>query len=181
MANLSVARPYAKAAFEYAVSRDQVDHWNTLLVKLGELVQTPAISRLLLQPGVAFEQLHQFFCAACGLAEQASDKAANYRHYIALLLKNRRIILAPQIAGLFHEMQAAYEVAITVEFITAHANVDKALLARLEKVLTKKYNKKVEIEHQVDQALLGGAILRIGDSVTDGSLRGKLAQLKMIF
>lgn len=181
MANLSIARPYAKAAFEYAVSQDQIAPWGALLVRLAELVQTPEVSRLLLQPGVTPEQLKQFFYAACGFTGQAADKEAPYQHYIALLLKNRRVMLAPQIARLFHDMQAAYEAALTVEFITAHANVDNALLARLEKVLTKKYNKKVEIEHQVDQALLGGAFLRVGDSVMDGSLRGKLAQLKMIF
>lgn len=172
MAELTtLARPYARAAFESAREDAQLDAWAKALAVAAAVSAEPKVKQLLAAPGLTAAQKSAAFADVCGA--ELSDK---FKNFVSVLAENKRLALLPYIQTLFSDLKAQLEKTINVEVTTAF-EIDAAVKQQLVDALTKKLDRKVSLEAQIDQSLIGGAVIRAGDTVIDGSVKGRLAKL----
>ena len=172
MAELStIARPYAKAAFEYADETGQLQQWSDLLATAAALASNEDMCAVIESPALDAEQKVAVFVAAAG--KSFTDAAANL---IDSLAEHKRLGALPAIAEAFEVFKAEREAALDVE-VTSAFELSSEQEAKLAASLRSKWNKDVSIRSQVDTSLIGGVIIRAGDVVIDGSVRGRLAQV----
>ena len=172
MAELStLARPYAKAAFEYAVEAKDLQGWSANLALAGAVTEQPAMTKLLGSPSATAEQLAEAVVGICG-----DQLLVSCQNFIIILSENRRLPLLPQISQQFEIMKANRERAVDVDVATAH-ELDAKQQQTLSDALSAKLARKVNLQVNIDKSLLGGAVIRVGDTVIDGSIRGRLTKL----
>ena len=172
MAELStLARPYAKAAFEYAVDNNQLAPWYEQLAIVAAVAADEGMAGVLNNPSLTAAQQANKLGEVCGEAV-----SAELRNFIAILADNKRLALLPEIYTLFAQYKANREKTVDVEVISAFDLADSAR-DRLADVLGKKLERRVEMRASTDSNLLGGVLIRAGDLVIDGSVRGKLDKL----
>ena len=172
MAELStMARPYAKAAFEYALSSEALGDWSKMLETAASVAEQPKVAELLASPSATSEQLSSIFIDLCG--DELNKHGANF---VAELAKNKRLSLLPQISEQFEELKAQQQQVVDVVVTSAYP-LDEAQEKTLSDKLSHKLNQNVQMHTEVDKSLLGGVFIRAGDLVIDGSVRGKLAKL----
>ena len=172
MAELStLARPYAKAAFEFAADAGDLQGWSTSLATAGAVAQQPAVVKLLSSPSSTAAQQAAAVIEICGDALSATGQ-----HFIAILSENRRLQLLPQISHQFDIMKANREKAVEVDVVAAH-EMGADQQQQLSDALSAKLERKVNMQVSLDKSLLGGAVIRAGDTVIDGSIRGRLTKL----
>ncbi len=167
----TVARPYAEAAFELARDADALAAWADGLALAAMVVADERVTALLGNPRVNAEQKGAFLLEVCGDALDLKQ-----RNFIRLLVDRGRIILLPEIRAQFDDLRATHEKTLTAELISAQP-VDDAVRDRLAAALSARLERKVTLETQIDETLIGGAIVRAGDMVIDGSVRGRLERL----
>ncbi|WP_444899440.1 F0F1 ATP synthase subunit delta [Microbulbifer sp. VAAC004] len=172
MAELStLARPYAKAAFAYAQQASNLSGWSTALETAAAVSQNEKVRELLDNPQLTSEERADKFLLIC------SDELGEHgKNFIRLLAENHRLQLLPEISELFEELKAQAEATLEVEVVSAHALSDAQAQALGQK-LRAKFEREIHLHSSVDESLLGGAIIRAGDTVIDGSVRGRLAKL----
>ena len=172
MAELStLARPYAKAAFQAAVEAGALQAWSDMLAVASLVSEQDKVVEVLTNPGLTGEQQAQTFIEVCGDTLSTSGQSL-----ISVLAENKRISLLPQIFEQFEHLKAELEKAVDVEIISAFEVTDDTK-QKLTQALKAKLDKDVRVTTSVDSTLVGGAIIRAGDLVIDGSLKGKLAKL----
>lgn len=173
MAEIStLARPYAKAVFELARDGKAFAAWGDTLAALAGLVSAPEMAGLIGHPGLTKAQLYGALDKA--LAGKVSPQALAL---VRLLVENGRLATLPAIAAEFERLRAEAESRIDVE-ITSAADVAPAQRDQLSAAVRKRLARDVVIEWKTDAELIGGALIRAGDLVIDGSIRGELARLK---
>jgi F-type H+-transporting ATPase subunit delta len=168
---LTIARPYAKAIFALARKTNSLAAMATGLVRAAETVTDPRVKSLLGSPHVTPAQLADL---VTGVAGSSFDESG--RNFIELLAQNRRLGFLPEIVALFEQMKAEVENAVDVEVTSATA-LTPDQESRYAAALQKKLGRQVRLRTQIDQSLLGGAVLRAGDLVIDGSIKGRLDRL----
>jgi F-type H+-transporting ATPase subunit delta len=168
---VTIARPYAKAAFESARSHKAFDRWSTVLATASSVVQDERVAGLLSSPLVQPAQLSSLIGEIVGssLDEQS-------RNFLATLADNRRLALLPEIATMFEALRAEAENTADVRVISA-VQLNDAQKQRLTAALKKRLKCEVRLHVEVDESLIGGAIVRAGDFVIDGSLKARLDRL----
>lgn len=172
MAELTtLARPYAKAAFESADQAGQLQQWSDMLALAAAVAQQDGMVKVLLSPALTSAQKAQAFIDVCG--DQLNEGVANL---LKALADNKRLTLLPQIQQLFEQHKAQREQSVDVEVTTAF-ELSGELQDKLAKALSAKLDRTVTLTTTVDKAILGGALIRAGDTVIDGSVRGRLAKL----
>lgn len=172
MAELStVARPYAKAAFQFANETGDLEKWSDMLSFAALVVQNEAIADLLDNPKVTSNQQAEAFKK---IGEAQFDGSCN--NFVTLLARNKRLSLFPEIGALYEQLKAEQQQSVDVEVTSAFALSD-AQCATLVLSLKQHLKREVKLESKVDQSLIGGLVIRAGDMVIDGSVRGKLAKL----
>jgi len=172
MAELStLARPYAKAAFEYARDNNAMSQWSEQLTTAAAVTQDSAMGAVLNNPALTTEQQAQTLCDVCG-----DTLGAEARNYVAILASNKRLALLPEISALFDQYKANQEKSVDVEVVSAFELADTAR-DKLAEVLGKKLEREVKVRTSTDSDLLGGVLIRAGDLVIDGSVRGRLNKL----
>ena len=172
MAELStLARPYAKAAFSYAQQASDLAGWSAALATSAAVSQSEKVRELLENPQLTSNERAEKFLSIC--ADDLSDSGKNF---IRLLAENHRLTLLPEISVLFEELKAQAEATLEVDVVSARPLSD-AQAQQLAQALNKKFEREVHLHHSVDESLLGGAIIRAGDTVIDGTVRGRLAKL----
>ena len=169
--SITLARPYANAAFEVAAADNALAQWSQMLNTLATVSSQAKISDLLKSPALTADKQSEALLSICG--DTISAKGSNM---VRLLAENRRLALLPQIAELFDALKAAREKSIDVEVTTAYALSD-AVVAQLSKALEKRLDRSVNVQSAVDKQLIGGVVIRAGDTVIDNSVRGKLNKL----
>ena len=170
--NLStIARPYALAAFEYALDKDNLLGWNSMLQTAKQVVQDKAMAPLLNSPQIQQTELAEVIFSILGDTLDTEQK-----NFIQLLAEYERLTTLPEIAKLFAENLAQHQKTITVEVISA-IELDSSYQQKFIDALTRRLKRKVSLDCKVDSSLLGGAMIRAGDMVIDGSVRGKLNRL----
>jgi F-type H+-transporting ATPase subunit delta len=172
MAELSTtARPYAKAAFEHALASSALADWSKMLMTAAAVAQESEVQKVLNTPAMTTAQQAQTFIDICAETFNAGGK-----NFIKILAENKRLSLLPTISELFEAHKAIQEKTVDVELTTAFA-LDSESEKRLAEVLSKKLAREVNVHSHVDAQLLGGVVIRAGDLVIDGSVRGRLAKL----
>lgn len=172
MAELStVARPYGKAAFQYAVAAGDLARWSEQLATAAAVSRQESMRKVMTSPALTAEQQAQTFIDVCG--DALGDKA---RNFIRTLARNKRLILLPEIYALFEAQKAAHEKSVDIE-VTAARALDADAERKLSEALSRRLERQVKLRTAVDEQLLGGAVIRAGDLVIDGSVRGRLAKL----
>ncbi|EAT11279.1 F0F1 ATP synthase subunit delta [Bermanella marisrubri] len=172
MAELStLARPYAKAAFQAAVEAGDLQAWSDMLAVASEVANNQDMEAVLSHPGLSGEQQAQTLIDVCG--EKLNEAGQNL---VNVLAENKRLALLPHILEQFEHLKAEQERVVDVE-ITSAFDVTDATKQKLTQALKAKLDKDVRVTTTVDSSLVGGAIIRAGDMVIDGTVRGKLAKL----
>lgn len=172
MAELTtLARPYARAAFQYALDAGELAAWAEQLATLAVVSQHQNVVKVITSPGLSVEEKTQVLADLFG-----DELSAPVRRYLSLLTHNNRLALLPEIYRLFGELKAAQEKTVNVELTTA-LPLDEATQQQLAKSLTSKLARKVNLQAKVDQRLLAGVVVKAGDLVIDGSVRGRLDKL----
>lgn len=169
--SITLARPYAKAAFEAALEAKALGEWSRMLGVAAAVSETPAVRVALTDPGRSRQQVADLFSGLCG--EELNGQA---RNLVSLLAENKRLLLLPHISSLFDELKANQERSVDVEFITAFP-VSEGAANDLERALKARLQREIRLTASVDPTLIGGAVIRAGDQVIDSSIRGKLAKL----
>lgn len=172
MAELTtLARPYAKAAFEFAQAASNVQSWYEALEVSAAVASQAQVKQALAASGLSAQQKASVFVQVCG--DQLDEKQQNF---IRTLASNKRLALLPYIKELFARMKAQQEKTIDVE-VTAAYELPVDLINKLAQALSAKLDRKVSVQGSVDKSLLGGVVIHTGDTVIDGSVRGRLAKL----
>lgn len=171
----TTSRPYARAAFaaaqESARSGGSLAQWDEFLTQAATVVGDARVAPLIGSPRVPSAELVQFILELTGRAAGSHEQ-----NLLALLAENRRLALLPEIAAQFAVLRADAENQADVEVRTALALTDDQL-ATFTRVLTQRLKRTVRITQVLDPTLIGGAIVRHGDLVFDGSLRGRIERL----
>ncbi len=167
----TIARPYAKAAFEYARQANAFAAWSTGLGTAAEIVADARVSALTKSPRLTGSAIAGFINGIGG-----SKLDQGMQNFIAMLAENHRLLLLPEIFAQFEALRAAVENTVDVDVVSAVA-LDAAQTANLTEALTRRFKRKVRMHKSVDATLLGGAVVRAGDMVIDGSLKGRLERL----
>ena len=166
---LTLARPYARAAFSLARDGGSLADWSHALAFAARIAADPQVAALLGNPKLT---------QADAVALLSPDGAGEtFGRFLALLADNRRLALLPELAGLFEELRAEAERVVKARITSATALGDGELEG-IKAALKKRLGRDVEIETAVDASLIGGAVIDAGDVVIDGSLKGKLGRLQ---
>ena len=167
----TIARPYARAAFAHAQAAKELPAWSKLLGAAAVAAADPRVARLIGNPHVTGLQLVELLTDVAGGA--AGKQGHNFLHALA---ENRRLALLPEIAAQFETLRAEIENVVDVEVIAAR-EIAAPQQKRLAQALKRRLGRDVRIHTRIDESLIGGAIVRAGDLVIDGSLKGRLARL----
>jgi F-type H+-transporting ATPase subunit delta len=171
----TIARPYARAAFEHAREHGTLAAWSQLLAAGAAVAATSGADDLFSNPRVSAVALVELITGVAAGSGVAVDDFA--RNFLGLLAHAHRLAYLPEIAAQYEARRADVENTIDVEVTTALA-LTAAQRAALEAALAKRFGRSVRLAEQVDADLVGGAIVRAGDLVIDGSLQGRLARLE---
>ena len=168
----TIARPYATAVFELAQETGQVEEWSAMLGLLGVLTSDKDMRQLITNPRVSRQQLQDLVFDVCGAG--LSDLG---RNLVKLLVGAGRLQYTANIKDQYEQMRAAAEGKVDVEVVTAYT-LDEQQQGSIAEIMAGRLSKQVNIVTSVDESLIGGAIIRAGDSVIDASLRGRLTELR---
>jgi F-type H+-transporting ATPase subunit delta len=172
MAELTtLARPYAKAAFEYAYAQKQLAFWSEALTLLAAIVGQDNVKKVLKNPALTSKQQADIVLDIC-----AGEIDESVKNFVKALAENKRLMLLSEIGILFHQLKSDVEKTLDVHVITAfELNVDSE--ESLKNALAKKLSCEVNIENTIDKTLIGGIVIRAGDMIIDGSVKGRLTKL----
>ncbi|NTS76238.1 F0F1 ATP synthase subunit delta [Catenovulum sp. SM1970] len=166
----TIARPYAKAAFDFAVENGKIDAVQAQIVFAAEVAKNDQIKDLL-SGSTNAEKLAEIFITVCD--EQLDE---NGKNLIKVLAENERLAALPQVAELFAGLKAEHEKTAEVEVLSA-VELTSAQQATLTASLEKRLAKKVKLNCKVDESVVAGLVVKSGDMVIDSTVRGKLDRL----
>lgn len=172
MAELTtLVRPYAKAAFEFALQDNSLSEWSDMLNLMATAARDPEMERALHHPSLTDEEKASAFLDVCD-----SKLSETGKNFVRILAENKRLTLLPEIAERFEALKAEQERAIDVE-LTSAFELTAEQEGKLSQALERKLNRQVRLSSATDKSLMGGVIVRAGDMVIDASVRGKLRKL----
>lgn len=167
----TLARPYAQAIFEVAKESGQFAPWSERLTLISSVVADPQMKALISSPRVERDQLAGLVNDVCG--DRLDDNA---RNLVRLLAQNRRLGATADVAEQFEELRAEEERVVEAELQTA-VEIDESQRDRFAKALEKRLGRSVKLVCTTNPDLLGGAVVRAGDMVIDGSVKAQLQKL----
>jgi F-type H+-transporting ATPase subunit delta len=167
----TLARPYARAAFEAAQDAKALGAWSSHLKFTAQMLSDPRVRSTVMDPRVGASDLSTL------LLPNGEAVDSDFGRFVALLIENQRADLLVEISTLFEELKREAEHTLKVTVRTASA-IPPAEENSMRAALKKRFNREIEMDQQIDPSLIGGAIIDAGDVVIDGSVRGRLARLE---
>lgn len=161
----TLARPYAEAAFTWAVQHKQLEMWDGFLSEVVRFAEIPSVAYLLNNPTVSKAQVLQAFHLL--LDQEPWDE--HCVNFLQILVKNRRMLLLPFIAERFKGLQMEYEGKLKVEIVAAFS-LSEAQKDAIIKALEQRYKRRVFLKTKLDSKLLAGAVVRVGNRVLNRSV-----------
>jgi F-type H+-transporting ATPase subunit delta len=165
------ARPYARAVFKLAQEQGDLKGWSGRLGLMALVAADPTMLALVQSPRVNAAQLAELFAGICG-----KELGGEGQNLVRLLADNDRLAALPEIAALYEIDRAEAEGTVEAELVSAQP-VDEAQQNKIRDALKARLNREVSLTSRIDPELLGGAVIRAGDMVIDGSVRGRLNKL----
>jgi len=173
--NLTLARPYAQAAYEQARDEGALGRWSDALQFLAAVVADPDMHRLIHDPRIGRQRLIE------ALVDIGGDRfGPTFRNFIKVLDAAQRLVLAGEISALFERQRAEAENFAAAEIVTAFP-LPTEQEQKIAAAVAQRIGREVRVSQRVDPSLIGGAVVRVGDTVFDLSLRGGLDQLGNLF
>lgn len=167
----TLARPYARAAFEYAGEHGLRDRWFEQLNLGAAVAAEPVVGAMLANPAMTAAEQAEQFISLC-----AADTDEPFRNFLRVLAGNRRLPLLPEILRQYAQLKADSERAVDVQLVSAFA-LPEDVRDRIASALGKRLAREVHLSTEIDSSLIGGVLIRAGDTVIDGSVRGRLNKL----
>jgi F-type H+-transporting ATPase subunit delta len=174
----AAARPYARAAFEDAQAADALPLWSELLQASAAIAADPTMQRLLgpWNPALRGDQKAELVAGLCRDLRGGAEAPEVFITFLKMLAEFHRLHQLPGIAVLFERLRAEAESTLHAQLISAAAITD-AQRKRVAKALKAKFQRNVKLDCKTDESLIAGAVIRVGDLVIDGSVRGRLDKL----
>lgn len=170
----SLARPYARAAFERARDEGKLSEWSAMLELAANIAGDSQVRRIVDHPNLSDEQLLSLFTHVGG-----ENMSASFVNFLQLMQENDRLILLPEVASLFEHFRARAERTLKVS-VTSAADFTPEQRDRLVAQLAQRFDREIIMDVNIDASMLGGAVIRAGDTVIDGSLDGRLDRLREV-
>ncbi len=171
----TIARPYAQAVFELACEENSLDQWSAFIQRLAAIVTDPMMRSVISNPRVEHKTLVNLVTELCG--DAVFDSA---RKFVRVLVDAGRLGVAREIYQIFENKRARHVGLTEVEVVTAFP-LSEDQKNRIQDFMSGRMGTRIEISSKVNQDLIGGAVIRAGDSVIDASLRGRLRELSNEF
>lgn len=175
--NNTIARPYARAAFDLASEKNDLAKWSKALIVAKDLLADGQAVKFLARPTVTDEQklgfLTDLFGSAGNEAALLAGGSEQGKNFLKLLLEYGRVSVLPEISEHFEVLKANVENTVDVT-VTSAAPMSAAQQNEITEALTRRLGRSVRLQTAVDESLIGGAVIRAGDVVIDGSLRSRL-------
>ena len=168
--SITVARPYAQAAFDEARKLGNLKGWSDMLQAAAQSMANVEVRAVVTSPRVIRSQLESLMLALSGGSSKGEQ------NFIKLLTESQRLTLLPEIAAHFEALRAEEEKSVDV-LVTSAFDLDEAQKQKMTVALKKRLGREIRLSCAVDNKLLGGAIIRAGDQVIDGSARSQLSEL----
>lgn len=168
----TIARPYARAAFEQALEEGALKEWSGMLALLSAVVSDPLMCKVIGNPRLSADGLSGLVIDVCGARLSETG-----RNFVKLLVEADRLAVAPEICEQF-EVKRAHAEGISHIEITSAFELDDAQEKRIQAIMKKRIGRDVDVAANVDRDIIGGVIIRAGDSVVDASIRGRLRELR---
>lgn len=172
---ITVARPYAKAVFLIAKEENSISGWSNLLAVLDEISADVEASDFISRPDFSLQEKTQFLQTAVAtlLKRKLTNQEANF---LSVILSAKRYEMFPSIRQAYDEMVLSDESIIEVELVSAF-EVKESENEMFVKALEKHFQKSIKLNVSIDPNLIGGAVIKAGDWVMDGSIKGRLEQM----
>ena len=166
----TIARPYAKAAFDFAIEANAVGSWLEMLAFAAQVANDATIKEYL-SGGASVEQAQEIFLKICDV-----QLDSNGQNLIKVMAENQRLLVLPQVVAHFSELKAEHEKTLAVD-VTSAVEVTAEQKTTLSAALEKRLARKVKLNCFVDVSIVSGLVITAGDMVIDGSIKGKLNRL----
>ena len=174
MAEVSTfARPYAEALFQVARDSNMLGEWSELLGRMAVVARNPDMAVIVADPNVNSKQVFDIFSAAVG--DVLSDEGKNL---LQALIDNGRIGVLESISQQFNELKNAHEGAADAEIVSAF-ELSGSQLAELVSLMEKRFGVRLKPHVSVDNSLIGGVRVSVGDRTVDTSVRAQLAGMQV--
>lgn len=168
---ITVARPYAQAAFDEASALGELKSWSDMLQSLAQAVINPEVRAIITSPRIIKSQLVDLMLALAG------DKVSKIQQsFVKLMIEGQRLTLLPEIVILFEIMRAEAEKNVDV-VVTSAFDLSEVQKQKISEALQKRMGREIRLRCETDRKLLGGIVIRAGDKVIDGSARTHLSEL----
>jgi F-type H+-transporting ATPase subunit delta len=166
--SITLARPYAEAAFKLAREANSLELWSQSLAVLESIIADERIASRLGDPNVAAADLENLVLGVLG--EQLDGFG---RNFVQVLIANDRLGLVHDIRGIFEKLKLEHEGVLEAQIESAFA-IDDAQTAELVRKLESRHKRKVRAQVSVKPELIGGVRIIVGDKVFDATVRGHL-------
>lgn len=167
----TLARPYAKAAFALAEGEQALPRWEEMLTLASAIASDGTMAELLGSPQLSSAEAARLIANSAGPAFDG-----RFRDFLDVLGANGRLALLPEITRLYRRLREKAEKRLRVRVVSA-VPLNEEQSARMSEALARRFDCEIELENEIDEAVIGGAVVYAGDEVIDGSLRGRLQQL----
>ena len=168
--SITLARPYARAAFELAHAGNALAAWSQALAFAAQVAADPRVAALGNDPRVLPKQLVALHLPGGVVAD------APFAQFLGELAEHRRMALLPEVAALYEQYRRESESQLLVKVTSAMA-LDAAQAEQLKASLKRRFKREIELDTRVDASLLAGVVIDTGSEVIDGSARGRLERL----
>ena len=169
--NSTIARPYAQAAFDIANEKSDLKSWSDMLQLIAAVTSDAVMSDMISNPSIEREKIVEIIVDVCG--DNLNDLAKNF---VKVLADNGRLNIATEIALGFEEHRAEAEKTVEAE-VTSAFPLSDAQAKSITDALKKRLGREVTLSTKVDDSIVGGAVIRAGDLMIDGSVSGQLEKL----
>jgi len=167
----TAARPYARAVFEMAKEAGGLTKWSNSLGFMAAIASDESVKELLANPKMAKQAGADAFIKLCD--NKLDD---NSKNLVKMLAENDRLVLLPEMSAIYEVLKDEAEGSVEAQVATAK-KLTQAEEKAIADALKKRLGRDVKLKVSVDESLLGGAIIRAGDLVIDGSIRGRLSKM----
>ena len=168
----TLARPYAKAAFELADNDCNLAAWDDMLSAVAVVTSDESMADWLQSPHSTADKAVEIIIEALG-----GDIDTRFQSYLGVLADNGRLSLCTEISRMFEELRQIAEKRLQVRVVSAVA-LQQSEAERMQAALAKRFDREITLKNEIDAEVIGGAIIYAGDQVIDGSLLGRLNRLE---
>ncbi|PPI87644.1 F0F1 ATP synthase subunit delta [Candidatus Pantoea edessiphila] len=167
---ITIARPYAKAVFNFSVESKSIEYWQQTLTLFSAIVNDKEMKKIFPR-NLSSKDMYTIFIKICG------NKLNKYsKNLIKLMAENKRLDILPTVLSEFIKLRYHYESTSEINLISA-SNLNNKQLTDIKNVLEKRLSCKVKLNHKIDNSLISGIVIHLGDLVIDNSISGRLSRL----